>query len=189
MKQPLVHINLLLIFLVIFSFSDAHAQATYNMSNNTVTDCEGTLYDSGGPTDGYGPNENFTFTICPSPAPTCIRLSLGTVFVESNFDAIEVYDGPDDTSPLLLFHNDGLQTIPNLEASSGCITVVFTSDLDTHLSGWEASWSCFTEECPEFVSVPNEQDCLGAIPLCLGEYIETNSFIGEGNVLDEISQD
>ncbi|MGB0930798.1 MAG: gliding motility-associated C-terminal domain-containing protein, partial [Chitinophagales bacterium] len=140
-----------------------------------------------GPTDGYGPNENFTFTICPSSNPTCISLSLGTVAVEGNFDAIEVYDGPNDSSPLLLFHNDGIETIPNLEANSGCITIVFTSDGDTHFPGWEATWSCFSENCPEVELFPNEQDCLGAIPLCLGEYSETNAFVGEGNVLDEIN--
>ncbi|MEZ4887428.1 MAG: gliding motility-associated C-terminal domain-containing protein [Chitinophagales bacterium] len=189
MKQPIINICFIALFLAVLGTTHTFAQATYNMGNNTVTDCEGTLYDSGGPIGNYGPNENFTFTICPNSAPNCIRLSLGTVLVESNFDVIEVFDGMDNTAPQLLFHSTGLQTIADLQAYSGCITVVFSSDTDTQLSGWEANWSCFTEDCPEVELLPTEQDCLGAIPLCLGEYSETNSFLGEGNVLDEISKD
>lgn len=183
-------LNICSFFILSFFLSvSALGQGVYNMSNNTVTDCEGTLYDSGGPDGNYGDNENLTFTICPNSNPTCIQMDFGTVVIENQFDSFDVYDGPNDTSPLLLRHNDGLQTIPPLEASSGCITIVFESDADTNLSGWEASWSCYSDDCPEIELVPNEQDCLGAIPLCLGEYSETNAFIGEGNVLDEINND
>ncbi len=186
MKQPIMHFSLTVFFLIALSTSTIYAQATYNMSDNFVTDCEGILYDSGGPDNNYSPNENFTFTICPDTNPSCIHLSLGTVIIENLFESIEVYDGIDNTSPLLLLHKDGLQTIPILEASSGCITIIFKSDNSNNLSGWMASWSCFQDDCPEIELLPTSQDCLGAIPLCLGEYSETSAFVGEGNVVDEI---
>ncbi len=187
MKQPLFQVYWFSIFVIIFCTIDVFAQGEYNMSNNTVTDCEGTLYDSGGPNGNYGSNENFTFTICPDPIPVCLRLNMGTVVVEDQFDTFNIYDGVDDTGETLLFHNDGVGTLENVEASSGCITVVFNSDPSGNQLGWEATWACFGEECPEEILLPTEQDCLGAIPLCLGEYSETNAFFGEGNVVDEIS--
>jgi len=187
MKQPLFQIYWISIFVIIFCTTDAFAQAEYNMSNSTVTDCEGILYDSGGPNGNYGPNENFTFTICPDPVPVCLRLNLGTVVVENLFDTFNVYDGVDDTGTTLLFHNDGIETIESLEATSGCITVIFNSDPNNNQLGWAATWTCFDTACPEEIFLPTEQDCLGAIPLCLGEYSETNAFVGEGSVLDEIS--
>ncbi|MFK7908855.1 MAG: gliding motility-associated C-terminal domain-containing protein [Chitinophagales bacterium] len=187
MKQPLFQVYWILILVAIFCTTDVFAQPEYNMSNNTVTDCEGILYDSGGPNGEYGSNENFTFTICPDPVPVCLRLNLGTVVVETLFDTFNVYDGVDDTGGTLLFHNGGTDFIESLEASSGCITVIFNSDASDNKIGWEATWSCFDTACPEEILLPTEQDCLGAIPLCLGEYSETNAFSGEGNVRDEIS--
>ena len=36
------------------------------------TECSGELYDSGGPDNDYGPNENHVFTICPTQPHNCI---------------------------------------------------------------------------------------------------------------------
>ena len=185
MKYLLVYICL--IVLVVFSTTPIFAQGIYNMNNDTVTDCEGTLYDSGGPDGNYSSDENLIFTICPDPTPTCIQLDFGTVDVEDFFDTINVYDGDSDTDINILFHNGGLETLPVVEATSGCITIKFESDGNGNFSGWEAAWSCFSGDCPEVDRSPTEQDCLGAIPLCLGEYSEVNAFEGEGNILDEIN--
>ncbi|MES1224925.1 MAG: hypothetical protein ABUT20_56075, partial [Bacteroidota bacterium] len=35
--------------------------------------------------------------------------------------------------------------------------------------------------------VPNNQDCLGAIPICQGVYTQTNSYVGTGNIPNEIN--
>ena len=35
--------------------------------------------------------------------------------------------------------------------------------------------------------VPNNQDCLGAIPVCQGIYVQNNSYIGTGNIPNEIN--
>ena len=38
-----------------------------------------------------------------------------------------------------------------------------------------------------FAQVPNTQDCLGAIPICQGVYVQNNSFVGTGNFPNEIN--
>lgn len=35
--------------------------------------------------------------------------------------------------------------------------------------------------------VPNTQDCLGAIPICQGVYVQNNSYVGTGNIPNEIN--
>jgi gliding motility-associated-like protein len=35
--------------------------------------------------------------------------------------------------------------------------------------------------------VPNNQDCLGAIPICQGVYVQNNSYVGTGNIPNEIN--
>jgi hypothetical protein len=54
-------------FLLITSMSYGQ---NYNMTNGTISDCNGTFYDSGG-TGNYSNNQNLEFTICPdNPANT-----------------------------------------------------------------------------------------------------------------------
>ncbi len=177
-------------FLMLLSVSFLSiAQVEYNMQDRLVTDCEGTLYDSGGPDEGYDHGEEFTFTICPEPVPACIQLNLGTVFLENNFDKLRVFDGPDTDSPNLLIHNNGVETFPPINAYSGCITIYFESDQTTVFSGWEAKWRCFEEDCPDEVLVPTAGDCLGAIAVCETIYNNPEAYIGKGNILNEINPD
>ena len=64
----------LIFFILIFSFSFS-VNAQYSMSNQTVTDCFGTLSDSEDNTQQpgwYDHNENYTFTICPNGAASII---------------------------------------------------------------------------------------------------------------------
>lgn len=176
------------LFLLLSNFL-LFAQAEYNMQNAVVTDCSGILYDSGGPDEIYGKNEDFTFTICPSSNPGCIQMDFGTIELETNFDNLWIFDGENTTSPLLLLHNDGIQTLPIIEAYSGCITVQFESDTHTQLNGWRATWNCFEEACTEPLKLPNEQDCGGAIAVCQDIYENESFYSGEGNIPNEINDD
>ena len=174
-------------FLLLFLSIGIFAQPEYNMQNATVTDCSGILYDSGGPDGDYSSDEDFTFTICPEPTPTCIELDFGTVDTEDFFERLEIYDGVGTAQPLLSYHNNGLQTIPIIKAYSGCVTVRFQSDATGEESGWKATWTCFEEDCPPKIALPNEQDCEGAIVVCQEIYNNDSAYVGEGNVLDEIN--
>ncbi len=181
--------NTLLLICFFLVSNTLFSQVEYNMQDALVTDCEGILYDSGGPDGDYGMNEEFTFTICPEPAPVCIQLDLGTVVMENNFERLIIFDGFDINSPILLNHDNGLQTLPIVDAHSGCITIYFQSDQTTALSGWKATWKCFEEACPIPMPILNEGDCVGAIPVCQEIFENLNGYVGEGNVLNEINPD
>lgn len=129
--------------LMILTFLMDHVavgQTIYNMSNNLVTDCQGTLLDSEAGSGGatYGNNENLTFKICSGGQ---ITMTFGSPFcVESGFDFLRIFDGPDTNSTLLGVFT-GNTPPPVQVATSGCMTLHFKSDANTAYCGWEADWT------------------------------------------------
>jgi gliding motility-associated-like protein len=110
------------------------------MSNQTVYDCDGILYDSdAGPGGDYGHNENFVFTICV-PQASSINLNWNSFCTEAVLDYIMIYDGPTTGSPLLGGPYSGATAPPSLTATSGCLTISFVSDANVACWGWEAEW-------------------------------------------------
>lgn len=134
------------------------------------TDCEGVLYDSGGPDGDYSNNENNAFTICPSQPNQCIRFTLSSYNIEyvadngpfPNIpltDLLLFYDGPTVDPNTLISNlggysqNDGNTVTANsgvcyeVFASSGCLTVQFISDGTSTFPGFEGAWECSTNAC------------------------------------------
>ena len=138
MKSPInLNKHFFCVLILLFSNLDLFAQI-YNMSNNSVTDNTGTLYDSGGAGGVYGANEDFTFTICPSNPPECFSLNFSQYDVEDSFDFLTIYDGPNTASPQIGQYS-GTSPI-EVQSTSGCFTLTFTSDGSVNQSGWEANW-------------------------------------------------
>ena len=118
------------------------------MQNGTMSTCDGTFYDSGGPDGTYQNSENYTLTLAPSTAGAKIKFNFTSFDLETNWDYLKVYDGMDATAPMI--GNFTGTTIPaalvelvaSASNSSGAITFNFTSDGSGTNSGWAASISC-----------------------------------------------
>ena len=111
----------------------------FNMSNKTVTECSGTLYDSGGNTANYKNSENFTFVINPANADK-VTMNFASWSVENSYDFLKIYNGTSASAPLLGSYSG---TSPGtVVANSGAMTLVFTSDYSENRTGWEATWNC-----------------------------------------------
>ncbi|HEX5002465.1 MAG TPA: PKD domain-containing protein [Bacteroidia bacterium] len=117
----------------------------YNITNSTVNTCGGNFYDSGGNGGAYGNNENVVMTFCSNSAGNCIRLTFSQFNIESGYDFLTVYNGPNTASPVLGVYT-GTAIPPVLTATTGCLTVQFTSDLVITAAGWAATLSCVP--CP-----------------------------------------
>ena len=121
--------------------------------------CEGTIYDSGGPNGDYGPNEDFTFVICPSEPSACITLTLEYFNVEDAFqsDLLTFYDGNNTNgTPITQINgfnfNDpvgGGGVCFQVQATSGCLTLQFQSDANNEFEGWKGKWECSSQPCPQ----------------------------------------
>lgn len=124
--------------------------------------CEGTLYDSGGPDNDYGSDEDFTFVICPNQPSACITFTLQYYNIDGGNlggfgDALAFYDGNSTNGNLITQINGGNFTDPvggggvcfQVQATSGCLTVQFQSDGTTEFEGWQGHWECSSQACPQ----------------------------------------
>jgi gliding motility-associated-like protein len=119
------------------------------------TSCSGLLYDSGGPDEDYGNTENNVFTICPDQPHDCILFTMNYYNLEPGgfltTDVISFFDGDGTDSPLLaqlgdgdFLNNDegGGGVCFQVQATSGCLTVQFTTDGTNTFEGFEGEWEC-----------------------------------------------
>ncbi len=129
------------------------------------TACTGELYDSGGPDGDYQPNENYTFTICPNQPNSCINFTLEYYNIEDQADQLTFFDGPDTDAPQIgqissFASAGGGGVCYSVQASSGCLTIAFTSDSDVQFEGFHGWWECTSTPCdpPELISVDQNAD-------------------------------
>ncbi len=130
-------------------------QTVYTIDEGSASVCSGELYDSGGPNGNYGNGENFIFTICPDDPHSCILFNLLSYNVENGDDLITFYDGDNIFSPVIGNINGGGNgqnhggVCYSVSASSGCLTVQFSSDNFLNYEGFYGTWECTTEDCPD----------------------------------------
>ena len=135
------------------------AQNTYTMTSgtHTLTTCNATIYDNGGPTGDYSKNSNDTLIIYPETNGCKVSLT-GTYDFEActTCDYVKIFDGEGSVGvPIktLSGHNGSL-TVPTFStASSGALTVVFRSDGSLQYSGYELHAQCICDIVPVFDTV------------------------------------
>ncbi len=128
------------------------------ITNTTVDECSGVLFDTGGPDGNYGAFESFVYSICPSEPHGCISINLVSYDIEPIFDNLSIFDGADTDAPLVA-SIDGMAenefyNIP----TTGCVTLEFTSDGGVQRAGFELTWACALA-CP--TPPPDFQTCSG----------------------------
>jgi hypothetical protein len=109
--------------------------------------CDGTLFtDTGGETNSYESNQNYTKTFYPSSTGAKVSIHFERFNAQANRDFMYVYNGDSTSSPL--FQNGTLTGYQNPGPTftstddSGAITIKFTSDGVGNAFGWEAVLNC-----------------------------------------------
>lgn len=112
----------------------------FMMADTTVTECDGILFDTGGPDDIYAVNEDLMFTVNTGGALIVIDF-LTEVCIEEGFDTLYVYDGIDQTGVLLAAISGANFVPPSLAAASGAVTFHFVSDQSANYCGFALQWN------------------------------------------------
>ncbi|MDQ3190425.1 MAG: CUB domain-containing protein, partial [Bacteroidota bacterium] len=156
--------KIFLVSVILLSFFSLYSQNITMSSGSTITySCSGgNFYDPGG-TGNYANNSNFTQTIC-APAGQYLIFNFTQFNTESNWDFLNIYNGPSTSSPLLGTYSG--TSSPGIISTTfeGCLTFVFTSDGSVNYSGWTAGLSCSTSPPPP--PPPNPGTCASAQPFC-----------------------
>ncbi|MDN3677713.1 fibronectin type III domain-containing protein [Flavobacterium paronense] len=105
--------------------------------------CGGNFVDTGGPTGIYNNNANITTTICPTNIGDLVTVSFTSFSLESGFDFLRIYDGDNASAPLLgSYTGTAIPPTFTSNATSGCLTFVFTSDFTGTQAGWTSNVTC-----------------------------------------------
>ncbi|WP_296685827.1 CUB domain-containing protein [Flavobacterium sp.] len=112
----------------------------YCSGTTKVTTINGTISDGSG-TANYGNNANCKWVIAPAGA-TKITLNFTAFNTQANIDKVYVYNGPDDTYPLLVtWWGNTLPPTISTSDGVGAMCVKFVSDASTTSSGWAANYT------------------------------------------------
>jgi len=120
----------------------------------------GSFSDGSGSLGNYNSNANCKWVIAPAGA-TQITLNFTEFDTEPTFDKVTVYDGPDETYPVLeTWWGNTLPPTIKTTTGVGAMTVVFTSDDSENYAGWTANYtsSVVPPSCSGFNSLTNGSD-------------------------------
>ncbi|MBC2844391.1 leucine-rich repeat protein [Winogradskyella flava] len=142
----------------------------------TPPECGGIFLDTGGSSGNYSINEFYSTTILPDSPGQFVSITFTYVDIEVStsgsgqdgcWDFLTIYDGPDNTFPVLAQtlcgEESGSGDVTPVTSSilsvgdtftstdpSGALTIVFDSDGSVQETGWEAIVSCATLSIDEF---------------------------------------
>ena len=105
--------------------------------------CGDIIYDSGGATGDYSNNELTTTTIFAENPGDIVTFTFNSFDIENNWDFLYVYDGPDNTFPVVGVFT-GTTTPDPISSTdpSGALTFIFESDGIITSAGYEILISC-----------------------------------------------
>jgi len=170
-----------IILLSLFLSISLVAQQEFQLGTDTSSDlCEGVLYDSGGENGEYQPQEDFSFTICPTMSHACLVLNVETYDIETPLDQLLIFSGR-NTSGDLLAELNGSGANRSIETADDCFTVQFKSDETVQNDGFKISWNCGSTPC----SAPSFSTCatpylITSLPFDVDDF----TTCGAGNSLD-----
>jgi Zn-dependent metalloprotease len=114
----------------------------YCSGTTNLTAPSGTVTDGSG-TASYENNANCKWVIKPAGA-TQIQLTFTAFDTEASYDTVFVYDGPDETFPVLAtWWGNTLPPVINTTSGIGAMCIRFTSDNTVTAGGWSANYQAF----------------------------------------------
>jgi len=117
---------------------------TYNLSNTTITTCEGVFYDGGGPSANYPHNDNKEMTLCSNNGDFIYVAFQPNNFAIHSSDTLFVYDGANSSAPPIgIYYGNKLPEIISSRTGS-CLTFKFKSNATNNDIGWQGLINCAT---------------------------------------------
>jgi hypothetical protein len=151
--------------------------------SNTLTQCGGQYMDPGG-TGNYPDNSDCVQTICPGTAGQCVTIQFTSFNLENNWDFLYIYNGNSTAAPLVATYTG--TTVPaQITATTGCLTLRFTSDGSVPSTGWLANIICAPcgSPPPPPPGPTVASDCAQAVNICTNSSFQIDPN-GSGSVVE-----
>lgn len=110
---------------------------------NTVTGCEGFLYDDGGEDAAYSAGAHGT-TVIKAPEGRKVRISFLDLELGPFTDRLLLFDGPDTLSSMIGVYFAGSTPPPSITSTGNALCLQLITDQYTDLDGkgFKAGWQC-----------------------------------------------
>jgi len=124
-----------------------YVEMPLNGSGGNISNCNGILYDGGGPNGNYDDASDAIITISPTGA-TSIMLFFNSFDIEPgsgtscDYDYLEIFDGPNTSSTSLGRYCNTTGAPDTIFSSGNALTLKLHSDQALNLNGFEAVWIC-----------------------------------------------
>ena len=124
-----------------------YVEMPLNGSGGNISNCNGILYDGGGPNGNYDDASDAIITISPTGA-TSITLFFNSFDIEPgsgtscDYDYLEIFDGPNTSSTSLGRYCNTTGAPDTIFSSGNALTLKLHSDQALNLNGFEAVWIC-----------------------------------------------
>lgn len=132
-------------------FPDYWNAISERFSNCATVACTDTIWDMGGPARNYYNNEDYVTTIAPTGA-TQVSLTFSQFSMELNYDSLYIYDGPDDTYPLIGAYT-GTNSPGTVTSTGAALAIKVHTNGGTVAPGFTAVWSCMIDNVPPVVAI------------------------------------
>ena len=132
---------------LLFAFSALRPAFGQNMPADSsvleITTCQTTIFDPGGPNEVYPDSAEGFVRLCPEMPGSAIQLRFKSFATEADFDFLQIYNGSDDSAPLIASLEGGSfpQTLTS-SADDGCLFLRFFSDGSFAVDGFEIEAVC-----------------------------------------------
>jgi len=139
-------------------------------AGTTQTECEGVLFDNGGPSGNYGDNTDSYITLSPVGA-TSVDLIIDQFDVEAGggtnciYDYVEIYDGPSTSSPVIGKYCNSNPPPAVVSSTNSSMTIRMYADGGLNLPGFRFEWECVAPTTPPTAafSASSDESCTGVI--------------------------
>jgi len=106
-----------------------------------IDNCNGVVYDQGGPTEDYNNNSDYVITIAPTGADF-VTLVFNEFQLQPNADRLYLHDGLDTLAPIFFTLTGGLGAGFTIESPGSAVTLHFKSDAFLTFNGFDILYSC-----------------------------------------------
>ncbi len=177
MPKPLSLFSRILSISCLFIFGAPLVQAQqFGINLPLINTCSGVLEDTGGPTDPYANNEDFTTTICPDVPGDAISLNWIIFDLSQQLpnppDRIRIWDGNSTAATFMGEYTgtsqQGVISSASIYNISGCLTVQFISN-SGGVGNFAAGITCYTP-CERPTAVATMTEPSPAL-ICVGEEV------------------
>ena len=127
--------------------------------NNSITTCNGVIFDNGGLTGPYAASSNGYTVIYPATTGYMVQIQ-GTQYTESSYDYLQVYNGV-GTTGTQLYNFSGSANVGPITSTTGPLTVNFYADGIIQYDGFSLTSTCVPPSPLVTSNLTNGNLCIG----------------------------